>query len=34
MNFQMRYRPANYRGQPDAETAALIWVLTQPAKTP
>jgi N-acetylmuramoyl-L-alanine amidase len=34
MNFQMRYRPANYRGQPDAETAALIWVLTQPVKTP
>ena len=27
MNFQMRYRPANYSGQPDAETAALLVVL-------
>ena len=34
MNFQMRYRPDNYLGQPDAETAALIWVLTNPVKTP
>lgn len=25
--FQMRYRPANYDGQPDAETAALVQVL-------
>ncbi len=31
MNFQMRYRPADYSGQPDAETAALLQVLTQPA---
>ena len=31
MNFQMRYRPADYRGQPDAESAALLWVLTTPA---
>jgi len=30
MNFQMRYRPANYSGQPDAETAALLHVLTNP----
>jgi len=28
MNFQMRYRPAVYGGQPDAETAALLHVLT------
>jgi N-acetylmuramoyl-L-alanine amidase len=32
MNFQMRYRPADWSGQPDAESAALIWVLTNPAK--
>ncbi len=31
MNFQMRYRPADYAGRPDAESAALLWVLTQPA---
>jgi len=31
MNFQMRYRPARYDGQPDAESAALLWVLTEPA---
>ena len=31
MNFQMRYRPADYRGQPDAESAALLQVLTTPA---
>jgi N-acetylmuramoyl-L-alanine amidase len=30
MNFQMRYRPADYSGRPDAETAALLWVLTNP----
>lgn len=30
MNFQMRYRPADYRGIADAETAALLWVLTTP----
>ena len=30
MNFQMRYRPANHDGQPDAESAALLWVLTHP----
>lgn len=30
MNFQMRYRPANYSGQPDNETAALLHVLTTP----
>jgi N-acetylmuramoyl-L-alanine amidase len=30
MNFQMRYRPANYDGQPDAESAALLFVLTHP----
>ncbi len=30
MNFQMRYRPANCSGQPDAETAALLHVLTVP----
>ena len=34
MNFQMRYRPANYLGLADAETAALIWVLTNPVKAP
>jgi N-acetylmuramoyl-L-alanine amidase len=28
MNFQMRYRPANYDGKPDAESAAILWVLT------
>ena len=31
MNFQMRYRPADYRGQPDAESAALLQVLTTSA---
>jgi N-acetylmuramoyl-L-alanine amidase len=30
MNMQMRYRPADYRGLPDAETAALLHVLTLP----
>ena len=29
-SFQMRYRPANYDGQPDAETAALVQVLITP----
>jgi N-acetylmuramoyl-L-alanine amidase len=29
-SFQMRYRPARYDGQPDAETAALLHVLTTP----
>lgn len=28
--FQMRYRPANYDGLPDAETAALVHVLSTP----
>jgi len=32
MNFQMRYRPANYLGLADAETAAILWVLTNPMK--
>ena len=30
-NFQMKYRPARYDGLPDAETAALLDVLTTPA---
>ena len=34
MNFQMRYRPESYQGWPDAETAALLDVLTNPAKAP
>ena len=34
MNFQMRYRPDNFKGQPDAETAALLFVLTNPLKAP
>ncbi|MCK2182739.1 N-acetylmuramoyl-L-alanine amidase [Halomonas getboli] len=25
--FQMRYRPADYRGRPDADTAARLWAL-------
>lgn len=29
--FQMKYRPAKYDGQPDAESAALLEVLTAPA---
>ena len=29
-SFQMRYRPSDYSGQPDAETAALLHVLTTP----
>lgn len=28
--FQMKYRPANYDGAPDAETAAILEVLTAP----
>lgn len=28
--FQMKYRPANFEGYPDAETAALLDVLTSP----
>ena len=31
MTFQMRYRPANYSGWPDAQSAALLHVLTTPA---
>jgi N-acetylmuramoyl-L-alanine amidase len=30
MNFQMRYRPSNYSGVADAESAALLDVLTTP----
>lgn len=30
MNFQMRYRPQKYDGLADAESAALLWVLTNP----
>jgi N-acetylmuramoyl-L-alanine amidase len=30
MNFQMRYRPTNYSGQMDAESAAILDVLTMP----
>jgi N-acetylmuramoyl-L-alanine amidase len=32
MNFQMRYRPEKYDGQPDAQTAALLHVLVNPIK--
>jgi N-acetylmuramoyl-L-alanine amidase len=32
MNFQMRYRPGNHSGQPDAESAALLSVLNNPVK--
>ncbi len=34
MNFQMRYRPGDYKGQMDAESAALLQVLTTPAPKP
>jgi N-acetylmuramoyl-L-alanine amidase len=34
MNFQMRYRPERHDGQPDAETAALLHVLTNPVRLP
>ncbi|ALM54592.1 N-acetylmuramoyl-L-alanine amidase [Halomonas huangheensis] len=27
--FQMHFRPSNYRGQPDAETAAILWALLE-----
>ena len=27
--FQMRFRPSDYRGQPDAETAAILWALLE-----
>lgn len=30
--FQMKYRPARFDGQPDAETAAMLQVLITPAK--
>lgn len=33
-SFQMRYRPSNYSGLPDAETAALLYVLTNPLPAP
>ncbi|KPF51292.1 hypothetical protein IP87_18350 [beta proteobacterium AAP121] len=29
MNFQMRYRPTSYSGLPDAESSAILWVLTK-----
>ena len=29
-SFQMKYRPANFDGKPDAETAAILDVLTSP----
>lgn len=32
--FQMRYRPADHRGQPDAETAALLVALTDASPLP
>ena len=32
--FQMKYRPSNFAGEPDAETAALLEVLTTPASAP
>ena len=34
MNFQMRYRPSDHSGQIDAESAALLQVLTNPGNTP
>ncbi len=34
MNFQMRYRPADYRAEMDAESAALLWVLNNPPPNP
>ena len=30
--FQMKYRPARFDGEPDAETAALLYVLTAPGR--
>lgn len=32
--FQMKYRPAKFDGEPDAETAAMLYVLTTPAPRP
>ena len=32
--FQMKYRPGNIAGEPDAETAAMLEVLTTPANAP
>ena len=32
--FQMRFRPARYDGQPDAETAALLQVINEPLPQP
>lgn len=32
--FQMKYRPSNFAGEPDAETAAMLEVLTTPANAP
>lgn len=32
--FQMKYRPTDFRGYPDAETAALLQVLTEGPSTP
>jgi N-acetylmuramoyl-L-alanine amidase len=32
--FQMKYRPTNFSGEPDAETAAMLEVLTTPANQP
>jgi N-acetylmuramoyl-L-alanine amidase len=32
--FQMKYRPSNIAGEPDAETAAMLEVLTTPANAP
>lgn len=34
MNFQMRYRPASYSGLPDAESSAILWVLTKGGAAP
>ena len=34
MNFQMRYRPQRYDGVPDAQSAALLWVLNHPLPAP
>lgn len=34
MNFQMRYRPARHDGLPDAESAAILWVLNNPVPAP
>lgn len=32
--FQMKYRPSSFDGAPDAETAAMLWVLNNPVKAP